>query len=358
MSDREQETGSVLSVERLAVSFGARPGLAGVTLTVEAGERLVIIGPSGVGKTSLLRSIAGLEPVTAGTVRVRGADVTARDPDRRNIVYLHQTPVLFDHLTVGENIAFPLRVRGGRGTDVDARVRSVQSWMRLDGFEHRMPRTLSGGQRHRVALGRAIAATPAALLLDEPLSALDPALREEVSSAIVAAQAEYGPPMVMVTHDLDDAALLADRIAVLLDGGVAQIATPEKLFHRPATLGVARFLGLHVEVPGRVDATGSIITPLGRLPTGRSTAADLKRQATVVVAIRGESVQLGPPGDAVPGRVIAVRPRPRGASVIVRVGDDPGIDVEAVRRPGDPATNVGDAVSVRLDPDQVCIFPT
>ena len=347
-----------LSLEKLAVNFGARPGLDDVTLDVANGERLVVVGPSGAGKTTLLRVIAGLAPAGAGCVRVRGRDVTLLDPDRRNVVYLHQTPVLFDHLSVAENIAFPLRVRRQRGAGVDARVREVLAAMRLDGFERRMPHSLSGGQRHRVALGRAIAAEPAALLLDEPLTALDPALRAEVRAAIVAAQAVYRPAMVIVTHDLDDVALLADRTAVLLDGGVAQVATPEVLFRRPAALGVVRLLGLHQELPGVADADGTVICALGRLPIGRD--APMRGAGVtgpVVVAVRAESVRIGPPTPgALRGCVVATRPRARGATVVVRLENAP-LDVEAAVRGGDPDWRIGDAVSVSVDPVGVLAYP-
>ena len=347
-----------LSIERLAVNFGARCGLDDVTLDVAIGERLVVIGPSGAGKTTLLRVIAGLEPARAGHVRVRGRDVTSLAPDRRDVVYLHQTPVLFDHLSVGENIAFPLRVRRQRGAGVDARVHEVLAAMRLEGFERRMPHSLSGGQRHRVALGRAIAARPAALLLDEPLTALDPALRDEVRAAIVAAQAEYGPAMVIVTHDLDDMALLANRTAVLIDGGVAQVATPEYLFHRPASLGVVRLLGLHQELPGVADSNGTVTCALGRLPIDRDAATRGGGvTGPVVAAVRAESVRIGPraPG-AVRGCVVATRPRARGATVVVRLENAP-LDVEAAVRGGDPDWRIGDAVSVSVDPVGVLAYP-
>ena len=289
---------------------------------------------------------------------MRGRDVTMLDPDRRDVVYLHQTPVLFDHLSVGENIAFPLRVRGLRGTHVDARVREVLAAMRLEGFERRMPHSLSGGQRHRVALGRAIAARPAALLLDEPLSALDPALREEVRAAIVAAQAEYRPAMVLVTHDLDDVALMADRTAVLLDGGVAQVATPSLLFHRPATLGVMRLLGLHQELPGVADHNGTVVCALGRLQIDPDTHT--VNAGAAVVAIRAESVRLGPPADsAIRGCVVATRPRARGPGVVVRLEGTPSVvDVEAAVRLGEPAWRTGDIVSVSLDSTSVLVYPS
>ena len=344
-------------VERLAVGFGDGRGLVDVSLTVAAAERLAIVGPSGAGKTTLLRAIAGLAPAYAGTIRVGRHDVTALRPERRGVVYLHQAPVLFAHLDVAENVAFPLRVRGMRGPAVDARVRVSLEAMQLGGFERRATRSLSGGQRHRVALARAIAGRPAALLLDEPLSALDPTLRDDVRNAIVAAQAEYAPAMMLVTHDLDDAGLIADRIAVLLDGRIAQVASPATLFSRPVSLAVARFLGLYNELPGRVGEDGRIEYALGTLAP--QTPGPARRHGGLVtVMVRPLGVHVGSltPGTAC-GHVAAIRQRARGASVVVHVDDGAhGLDVEGTSVQCG-LLSVGDAVSVSVDPRHTLVFP-
>ena len=357
--DLEAERPSALVLEELHIPFGSARGIADLSLEVAAGERLVVVGPSGVGKTTLLRAIAGLARIDAGRVRIADRDVTALPPERRDAVYLHQTPVLFAHLSVGENVAFPLRVRGQRGEAVRQRVREALAAVQLDGFEKRTAQALSGGQRHRVALARAIAARPAALLLDEPLAALDPALRDDVRTAIAAAQAGHDPAMLLVTHDLDDAGLLADRIAVLLEGRIAQSATPATLFARPETLAVARFLGIFQELPGRTRADGSAECALGVVPAPPGLPAG----HAVTVVFRPEFLRTWPgaapsalPGrSAVPAHVVGMRHRARGTTVALRL--DGGLQVEAAVGPHDQLLPPGDALDVALDPCAAIVFP-
>ena len=350
--------GQDVVLDQVSLAFGDGRGLADISVTVRAGERLAIIGPSGVGKTTLLRAIAGLAPVQAGRICIGGRVVTGLPPERRDAVYLHQEPVLFAHLNVSENVAFPLRVRGRRGAEVDDRVRASLEAMQLSGFQSRSTQSLSGGQRHRVALARAIAARPAALLLDEPLSALDPTLRQEVRNAIIAAQAEYGPAMIVVTHDLDDTGLLADRVAVLLDGCVAQIATPAMLFSCPASLGVARFLGFYGEVPGRVGAEGQVECALGML-SAQPQGPIRHPGERVTIVVRAEDVHVGLPVEGrAHGRVVAIRQRPRGATLLVHVDDGAtGVEIEATTAVRRDTFAIGDAVGVWLDPCHALAFP-
>ena len=350
--------GHDIAVERLAVGFGDGAGLVDVSLTVRGGERLAIVGASGAGKTTLLRTIAGLTLSDAGTIRIGGREVTRLPPERRGAVYLNQAPVLFAHLDVAENVAFPLRVRGERGPTAHARVRASLEAMQLGGFERRSAHSLSGGQRHRVALARAIAGRPAALLLDEPLSALDPTLREDVRSAIVAAQEEYGPAMMLVTHDLDDAGLLADRVAVLLDGRVAQVATPAALYSRPASLAVARFLGLYEEFPGRVVGDGHVECALGVL-AAHAPGPATRAGECVIVMVRAAGVHVGLPVPGVPcGEVVAIRQRARGTTYVAHCLDGGlGVDVEGASLAPQQEFSVGDAVGLSIDPRHTLVFP-
>jgi putative spermidine/putrescine transport system ATP-binding protein len=297
----------------LSVPFGAGPGLRDVTFDVAAGERFVILGASGAGKTSLLRALAGLSAVTAGTIDLAG-----------DAIYLHQTPVLFPHLTVYENVAFPLRVRGRRGAEVDSRVRAVLASVRMTGFAPRMPHTLSGGQAHRVALARAVVARPAVMLLDEPLSSLDPTLREDMRRTILGLQSDWDGAMVIVTHDLDEMGALADRGAVLLDRRIAQIAPPAELLSRPASLAVARFLGHLNEM---------------RMPNG------------AVAVFPPTAVR--PQADGLRARVTALRVRVRGTTAVLAIG---GAEVEMLVDPLQPPA-VGDELTVGLDPRGVLLFP-
>jgi ABC-type sugar transport system ATPase subunit len=271
-------TAPALELRGAAFSFGsgggardggdggrASAGLSDVSLTVAPGERLVLVGPSGVGKTTLLKGIAGLTPILAGRIHVMGADVTQRPPEARGAVYLHQSPVLFPHRTVAGNVAFPLEVRGVPRDEMARRVAEALDAVHLGGLAARRVGGLSGGERHRVALARAVVARPPLLLLDEPLAALDPGLRHEVRESILALQTRYAPGLILVTHDLADVGHLAHRVGVLLDGRLVQVATPEVLFRDPASLGVARFLGMGPEIEVVRDGQHWYHPALGRV---------------------------------------------------------------------------------------------
>lgn len=301
-----------LLVQGLAVPFGAGPGLRDVSFDVAAGERFVVLGASGAGKTSLLRALAGLSPVTAGTIALGG-----------KAIYLHQTPVLFPHLTVYENVAFPLRVRGRRESEIDSRVRAALASVHMGGFAPRVPRTLSGGQAHRVALARAVVARPALLLLDEPLSSLDPTLREDMRRTILGLQSDWDGALVIVTHDLDEMTALADRVAVLLDRRIAQIASPAELLSRPASLAIARFLGHMSEM--RVSGEAIAVFP----PT----------------AVRPQATGL-------PARVVALRVRVRGTTAVLALD---GAEIEMSVDPLQPPS-IGDELTIGLDPRAVVNF--
>ena len=357
-----------LRLDDVAVDFGDAPGLLPITLDVAAGERFVILGASGAGKTTLLRAVAGLTPLRAGRVWIApsgGAprDVTALPPERRDAVYLHQTPTPFAHLSVFENVAFPLRVRRVARAEVERRVRDALALVRMREFAARMPHTLSGGQRHRVTLARAIVARPAVLLLDEPLAALDPSLRDEVREAIVHAQEDARPALVLVTHDLDEAGLLADRVAVLANRRVLQIAPPAELFAHPASLAVARFLGVGVEVPGIIDAAGCFASSLGTwsvaLAAGPLPSGALARGLAVAV-VRPDALHLGVPGAdecAADAAVLGVRHRARQTTVqlrIVRDGFAPAV-VEVAVPPGS-LPRVGECVHLVADPRAISLF--
>lgn len=334
-----------LRVEALAVPFGRHPGLKGIELEAAAGERLAIVGPSGSGKTTLLKAIAGLVRPAAGRVEIAGRAVTALPPERREAVYLHQEPVLFPHLSVAGNVGFPLRVRRVPRREIDLRVAGALEAVRLAPLAGRSPAALSGGERHRVALARAVVARPALLLLDEPLTGLDPALRAEVREALGAVHRSSRAALLLVTHDLDDAGLLADRIGVLLDGRLAQVAPPEELFARPASLAVARLLGIPNELPVEVR-DGVATSALGLIPLPTPLPAG------PAVAVFPPDA-LSPADDGVRLHVVAIRPRVRQTTAI---GRREGIELELAVDPARPPAP-GDEVAVRLDPARVRVFP-
>ncbi len=301
---------NALSVEGLAVPFATPASLSStagpqglhlISLEVARGERVVLLGPSGEGKTSLLRAIAGLTPVSAGRIQVGDLDVTHMSAESRGTVYLHQTPVLFPHLSVEANVAFPLTIRRVPAAERTRTVHTLLERLHLGELAKRAPHTLSGGQKHRVALARALAAKPNVLLLDEPLSALDPVLRRDVRDAIREAHAESDAGLLLVTHDLDDATSLGDRLAIMLDRTIAQVATAEVLFASPVSVAVMRFVGLHQEFAGVVRDAQSVDTPLGAVPMPRGATAsrDALSDPHVSSLSSGQRVVLGIRSDAI-----------------------------------------------------------
>jgi putative spermidine/putrescine transport system ATP-binding protein len=234
----------VLSLRGVEVDFasGVR-ALDGLDLDVEQGELLALLGPSGCGKTTTLRVIAGLIRPSGGDVMLRGSSVLAVPPEQRGAVMVFQQHGLFPFRTVGENVAFGLKVRKTPRSEIRTRVAGALVAVQLANFEDRWPDELSGGQRQRVALARALVVEPSVLLLDEPLSHLEPNLRDELQHTIVKLQRAAGITTVLVTHDHAEAFAMADTVAVMFDGRIRQVGAPSDLLDRPADAAVARFLG-------------------------------------------------------------------------------------------------------------------
>jgi thiamine transport system ATP-binding protein len=233
--------------------YGDATALDGVDLAIEDGEFFTLVGPSGCGKTTTLRTIAGLEEPTAGSVVIGGESMTGVPPEERDVGIVFQNYALFPHMSVGENVAYGLRFReppNGKGTD--ERVAELLELVDLAGFEDRAPGELSGGQQQRVALARALAPGPRLLLLDEPMSALDARLREELRRQVKSIQEELGVTTVYVTHDQEEALAVSDRVAVMHDGSVEQVGTPQSIYRAPGTAFVASFLGENNRFEGKV----------------------------------------------------------------------------------------------------------
>ncbi|MGY1714628.1 ABC transporter ATP-binding protein [Geodermatophilus sp. SYSU D01106] len=337
-----------LVLDGLVRRFGGAAVLAGVDLTVPAGGVVALLGPSGTGKSTVLRLVAGLDTPDAGRVSAGGRDLTGLAPERRGTALVGQRPRLFPHLSVLDNVAFPLAVAGRRRRAARAEAAGYLDLVGLADLAGRRPATLSGGQEQRVALARALAAAPAVLLLDEPFSALDPGVREGMHRLLADLRGAVSPTVLLVTHDRQEAAAVADTVAVLLDGRIAQAAPAGELHTRPASLAVSRFLGGVNEVPGAVER-GAHVSALGRLALP-CTSAD----GPGVLVVRQEAVALTGPADGdATGTVTRVTPR--GARWRVEVTTPAG-PLSAETGPGrTPAP--GDAVGLVLPPDQRWVVP-
>jgi len=221
----------------------ATPAVNNISLTVEAGEFMVLVGPSGCGKSTTLRMIAGLEEISGGSVSIDGRRVNDVLPRDRDIAMVFQNYALYPHMTVYENMAFGLKLRKFPKAEIDARVREASAMLGLDAYLERQPKALSGGQRQRVAVGRAIVRKPKVFLFDEPLSNLDAKMRVSTRTEIAKLHARLGATMIYVTHDQTEAMTLGDRICVMKDGNIMQVAEPIELYNNPANMFVAGFIG-------------------------------------------------------------------------------------------------------------------
>lgn len=274
-----------LSATRLVKTYGNVVALGGVSLDVREGEIMTLLGPSGSGKTTLLKAIAGFETVDSGTLTLFDRDITDMDPARRDIGMLFQSYALFPHMTVAQNVAFPLRMRRMRSEQIEQEVRKNLELVELGAYGDRYPAQLSGGQQQRVALARAIIFNPRLLLLDEPFSALDRKLRETMQLELRRLQKRLGVTTVFVTHDQEEALVLSDRIAVMNKGQIEQLAQPQQLYENPASHFVASFIGQSNLFSGRVvdsgDAVVYVLTDSGEkfavgVQDGKVPSGDIK----------------------------------------------------------------------------------
>ncbi len=303
-----------LTVDKLQISFAGTPAVRGISLSVAAGELLSLLGPSGCGKTTLLRAIAGYILPDAGRVTLSSRDITAMPPQARGIGMVFQNYALFPHMTVAQNISFPLRVRGQTNATMRERVDAMLEMVRLSEFGNRRPSQLSGGQQQRVALARALAFEPQLLLLDEPLGALDLHMRESMQIELRRIQRETGVTTILVTHDQGEALAMSDRVAVMNNGRIEQIGTPRDLYENPSTAFVADFVGKSNLLEVRVVALGGGAMAVelpgvqDRLKLAAASAAGLS-EGPYLLSIRQEHVALGrdPAGAHFAGQVAGVQ---------------------------------------------------
>jgi len=305
-------TGHALSLRGLSKRYGSFTAVDDVSLAVESGQFLTLLGPSGSGKTTILMCIAGFVAPSTGAVLLDGRDITALPPEKRDFGMVFQGYALFPHMTVAENVAFPLRVRKMGAAEREAKVRAALDLVQLDRFAERRPSQLSGGQQQRVALARALVFDPALLLLDEPLSALDKKLRAELQEELKALHRRVGRTFVNVTHDQEEALSLSDRVAILNHGKLVQEGAPAALYERPRTRFVADFLGKSNFLACSVAAGGA--ETIGLVAGGTrlvqriaSGAAHPAHDMPLLLSLRPEKIALLADGEdadnAVAGRI-------------------------------------------------------
>jgi ABC-type Fe3+/spermidine/putrescine transport system ATPase subunit len=263
---------AAIEVERLRAGYGSTIIVDGVDLAVAPGEFVAILGSSGCGKTTLLRTIAGFQKASGGRVRSFGRDMTDVPPERREVAMVFQSYALWPHMTVLGNIGYGLKLRGVPRADIRARVGKILAMLNMSGLEERKVTNLSGGQRQRVALGRALAIEPRLLLLDEPLSNLDAKVRLQLRGEIKSLQGRLGFAALHVTHDREEAMTMADRIVVMDQGRIAQVGTPEDVYHRPQSPFIATFMG----------ADNTIALTIGQGPSGAQVEAGTHHAATPI----------------------------------------------------------------------------
>jgi spermidine/putrescine transport system ATP-binding protein len=284
---------AIIALQDLSKRFGEALAVDRVSLEIQEGEFFALLGPSGCGKTTLLRMLAGLEVPTAGQLLIDGQDMAGVAPNRRPVNMVFQSYAVFPHMSVADNVAYGLRMEGVAAAERASRVREALAQVQLDGLEARKPDQLSGGQRQRVALARALVKRPRVLLLDEPLSALDARLREQMRFELARLQKSVGITFVMVTHDQSEALALADRCAVMHQGRLEQVSAPAELYDRPASRFVADFIGqvnlFEGELTG-ADGGALLLSPELGAPVFASSGSGAA--ASAWAAIRPEQIRV------------------------------------------------------------------
>ena len=345
-----------VTFDKVRKAFGATVAIPGLDLAIASGEFVSLLGPSGCGKTTTLRMLAGLEQPTAGQIFIGDKTVNNLAPSERDIAMVFQSYALYPHMSVRENIAYPLRKRGVPKAARPAMVKAAADLLQLGPLLDRKPRQLSGGQQQRVALGRALVREPKVFLLDEPLSNLDAKLRAHMRAELIELHRRLGKTMVYVTHDQLEAMTMSTRIAVMQGGILQQFATPAEIYHRPANTFVAGFIG----TPSMTLADGEIMMDQGRpvLKLGTLTL-DLPPDhlnerpdgvRRVTVAVRPEDIIIG--AGAISGSVRLVEPTGHESIVLVNVGDV-GF---TVRVAGDTVVTAGETIPLDLRRERIHVF--
>jgi multiple sugar transport system ATP-binding protein len=344
-----------LQLKNITKAYGETPVLKGINVDAEEGAFVVLLGPSGCGKSTLLHAIAGLHPIDSGDIVIEGRSVAGMPTRDRDVAMVFQSYALYPNMTVAQNIAFPLRMRKMPTAEIATRVAEVAKLLQIEPLLQRRPRELSGGQRQRVAIGRALVRDPKVFLFDEPLSNLDATLRVETRSEIKRLHAQLGKTMIYVTHDQIEAMTLATKIVVMNKGDIQQIGTPHEVYHRPANLFVARFVGSPTMqmFAGTVTATGTgALFDDGRgwtlpVPGARPPAST----QSVLLGLRPEHIALTTNGSGETATVEAVEPTGPEDNVVLSIRGQ-----KAVARFPTAAVAEGQTISVALDLEKASLF--
>jgi sn-glycerol 3-phosphate transport system ATP-binding protein len=345
---------AMLELNGLRKSFGETEVLRHIDLSLASGEMLVIVGASGCGKSTLLRMVAGLETPSSGQILLEGRDITSVDPSARDIAMVFQNYALYPHMTVFDNMAYGLRIRGLSREDIARRVDATAALLGLSELLTRRPRQLSGGQRQRVAMGRAIVREPKLFLFDEPLSNLDATLRVRTRAEIRRLQRRLGVTSLYVTHDQVEAMTLGDRLLVLHQGSPAQVATPMEVFERPADTYVAAFIGAPAMnfLPAALTESGAAARlesgPLLRFIDSRIDGPDGR---VLTVGVRPEHVRIGAEG--LPLRIDLIEPLGSETLVHGRLAA-PGEATLVIRLAGKAPT--GETLTIEFPPEHIHVF--
>ncbi len=343
--------------------FGETKAVDNLSLRVEAGEFLSLLGPSGCGKTTTLRMLAGFEHPDAGDIRISGSSVLGVPPYKRDVNTVFQAYALFPHMSVAENVAYGLQQKRVPRAELRERVSEALELVQMRSFADRRSTQLSGGQQQRIALARALVNRPSVLLLDEPLGALDRQLREEMQLELKLLQSQLGITFVFVTHDQGEALSMSDRIAVMRDGRIEQLADADTIYSRPASAYVAAFIGQQNFVQGTLGSDGtSVATDIGSLSAARIDPS-MKSGDAAQVAIRPEFVHITAASSSAPqgtqgtkGRLIGLSHLGESMQYLVQL--DAGHSILARRPTADaPALSVGDAVHATWKPEHAQVFP-
>ncbi|MBO3758478.1 ABC transporter ATP-binding protein [Ciceribacter sp. L1K22] len=350
MTDSRSTNETILKIDGLRKSFGPVMAVDGVSLDIRKNEFFALLGPSGCGKTTLLRMLAGFENPTGGRILLEGTDIAPLAPEKRPLNLMFQSYALFPHMTVAKNLAYGLEMERLSKNEIDRRVDEIMTVTDLTQFANRKPEQLSGGQRQRVALARALIKRPKVLLLDEPLGALDKKLRERMQLELKRLQHEVGITFIIVTHDQEEALVMADRMAILRDGKLLQCGSPEEVYEKPGDRFVANFIGVMNFIDGHIDTGGRFEA------AGFSLGLDPGTGGAVTLAVRPENIRLSTSGEGLNGVIVDVAYHGLDRVLHVKTtASDVPLQVRIAAHTAAPHT-IGDTIVLVIDPAKCRIY--